>query len=545
MNVVKKINENNKTIIHLKYYGNEDWATSYFIQSLFDFEDLIKNHFKSKTKIIVNSLDDYIDALFILNVHKYDSTLVKSEYKDKLEKILYFFSNITLEKRSMSMFLKSDYQNILKREYEELYIKHDVIDITISLLLEYHSKSDEIIKYLIKEFPTKIMYNFSAFKKIFNSNLIYYELILEDTELEKYFLTHVESYYEIFFALKEKNFELYNKKIKLVVDLMRDKCLNKEINEVIQYYHFYEKFIGFLKKLNDPFYNILKPSLEDERKKLDQYILSNGTKFEYEINISEFMNVLKDESLNYNLRILRLTHMQPDDSKAPMSYIKNTYENHERELTDDISTSSEPTDDIFTVSFKRSLDILMQHYIFFINKIVFNKDEIKRFILLQFNNWLAYLKFNDISYNENEVLFDFNMLLQFLCEMVEQNNLKNSDLVKQCMYKVQTCLCGLIEKMMRTIYLKQNLGSKFINENAITLSNSIKDLSTIFDDIDLDFLEYIFLPRNGVGKNIRNIFAHYKEEIYENLSYENINISLFCLMLINNHLLLKRVKKDE
>lgn len=49
------------------------------------------------------------------------------------------------------------------------------------------------------------------------------------------------------------------------------------------------------------------------------------------------------------------------------------------------------------------------------------------------------------------------------------------------------------------------------------------------------------LSHKGIGKNLRNDFAHYNEKIYDKLTYDTVLESLYFLILVSNSLLIKKI----
>ncbi|MFI3261133.1 MAG: hypothetical protein R3Y13_05435 [bacterium] len=125
----------------------------------------------------------------------------------------------------------------------------------------------------------------------------------------------------------------------------------------------------------------------------------------------------------------------------------------------------------------------------------------------------------------------------------KQNN--NKSLVKINSYYCINNLCGIIEKILRCIYIDSKIGVEYINEDSITLGTYVKSLDSMFEKIDLNFIEYCMLHRGGVGENIRNIVSHYKDDIYGVVNGYNVDKLLFVLILIINNISNKNFQKEK
>ena len=75
-------------------------------------------------------------------------------------------------------------------------------------------------------------------------------------------------------------------------------------------------------------------------------------------------------------------------------------------------------------------------------------------------------------------------------------------------YSIGSQLNGIIEKILRNIYYDKTKENKYVNSKNATLHNLIssKEVIDVLAQNNCDCLDYYLLNRNGVGKNLRNIF---------------------------------------
>lgn len=118
MNIVELLKKKESSVT-LLYYGKDDMASGFQIKTLVDNNDDINMYYKDK-KLKVESLDDYIDYIFIdtFSQLKEIIPMVRDDLKKNVSIIIDSIINIKEEykKSDINRYIKSNYKIILSRD---------------------------------------------------------------------------------------------------------------------------------------------------------------------------------------------------------------------------------------------------------------------------------------------------------------------------------------------------------------------------------------------------------------------------------------------
>lgn len=546
-NIVKKLKDRNITS-QIKYYGLNDMATGFEIKNIVENYDLYIELIDG-IKQNINSVNDYINYLYIKCLSKYRETLpiVREDLKSKVESIIVKAEQLFVEYKEadLAKYIAKNYKKILADEFEELYIKHDVIDYTIELMYKYCNKDNDAIEYIIKNYSYKVYDNFNSFKKIFDESpdLYYYDLLLNEEMLKKDSSFRLDEIMVVLKHLKEKNGTKYNEKINILIDMFRNETFNATDDDVMKKYFRLRDFIKLLEELKHPKCYEFKKEFKNQTAIKDEYILKKGQEHSFTIDINPIIEILKNEKLEWYIKSLALTHTQSGKSK--ISVFEILMKNSGKKGIIDYVTSNINTDSTFTYSLINSLSITLLYGKYALNYMLSNEtmlNNLLAYIIMGINN---YFKDDSIYFNKEKVELDINMLYDGLIELKVAYKSKNDIKIKRIIYGLEVQLCGIIEKTLRTVYREINKEQEFIPFDSISLNSLLKQesLNKKLGMGNCQCIQYLLSRRDGnIGKNTRNNFTHYNDDIYSELNIDTILEALYILLIISNTLLC--IKKD-
>lgn len=549
MNIIKLLNEHGITCT-IMYYGLNDMATGFEVKNVLENSQIIDSYLK-KIKCTISNLDEYIDYLYLKCMAKYDEVIpiVKEDSRDAFSKqianIKKIYSKYT--QKDLALFVKENYQKILNNKFGGLNIKHDVIDYTIEFIIKYCSKEKEIIKYVISNFSYKVYDNFDSFKKLFNNsdNLEYYDLLLTKELMKENFDYRLYEIANVLAALKLKDLNKYDDKVNILVDFVKSENFNTSIDKVMTTYTRIENMKKVLANLEHKSFYEFEKELNIQQKILDEYLKKYGQCTEYTINIKPIVELYEDKSKKWYQKSLIFTHTRDKEAKNGLiSNLDYIIKYGEKSQLADLVSSNIPTDDKFTFSVTSNISLLMLKEKYLINYMIEDDNRLNDLISYIFLGVNNYFKKDSLYYNSKYFELDLNMLFNALKEFKQASKDKAELKMKWHVYSIGSQLNGIIEKILRNIYYDKTKENKYINSKNATLHNLIssKEVMEVLGQNNCDCLDYYLLNRNGVGENLRNIFAHYNEKMYDKLIYDTILELLYLLLLVSNALLASTIK---
>lgn len=545
MHIIKVLKDNN-VISVIRYYGINDMATGFEVKNILENRELINNYLKT-IKFTISNLDEYIDYLYLRCIVNYEEIIpyvredIRDEFSDQIIKMKRIYSKYS--EKDLALFVKNNYKKILSDEYKGLYIKHDIIDYTIEFLLKYCSNENEIIKYIITNFSYKVYDNFDSFKKIFNNseNLEYYDLLLTKELLVEdmtYRLTEIKN---VLVTLKQQDIKKYNEKVDILIDIIKTENFNTSIDKVMDTYTIVENMKNVLADLQHKRYYEFERELKKQEEILNEYLKKYGNSTKFEISIKPVVDVYEDDSKEWYQKSLIITHSR--DKKVKSKLISNldyTIKYCEKSQIMDLASTNIPSNDKFTYSVINNLSILMMQGKYSIHYMLRDDNRLNDLLSYVFAGINTYFEENSLYYHAEHFELDLNMLFNALNELKKASSDKDDIKTKWLVYSIETQLCGIIEKILRNVFYDKIKENKYVNSKSATLSNllSSSELIDVIGKNNCDCIQYYLLDCNGIGKNLRNIFSHYNDMIYDKLIYDTILETLYLLLVISNTLLL-------
>lgn len=545
MNIIKLLKDNNVTSV-IRYYGINDMATGFEVKNILENRDLINNYLK-KIKFTISTLDEYIDYLYLRCIVNYEEIIpyvredVRDEFSNQIFKMKKVYSKY--REKDLALFVKKNYKEILSEEYEGLYIKSDVIDYTIEFLLKYCSQEDEIIKYIITNYSYKVYDNFDSFKKLFNNsrNLEYYDLILTKELLKKNMTYRLTKIKNVLVTLKQRDIKKYNEKVDILVDIVKTENFNTSVDNVMTTFTQVGNMKKVLAELQHKSYYEFEKELKKQEEILDEYLKKYGHSTKFEISIKPVVDIYEDESKEWYQKSLIITHSRDKKDKSKLiSNLDYTIKYCEKSQIMDVVSTNIHADKKFTYSVINNLSISMMQGKYSIDYMLHDDNRLNDLLSYIFAGINIYFGENSLYYNAMQFELDLNMLFNALNEFKKASSDKDEIKTKWLVYSIETQLCGIIEKTLRNIFYDKAKENKYVNSKFATLGNLITsdEVIDVIGKNNCDCIEYYLLDRNGVGKNLRNIFSHYDDMIYDKLIYDIILESLYLLLVISNTLLL-------
>ena len=549
MNIVKILKEAGATT-KIKYYGLDDMATGFGVKNLIENKTVIFDYFDKKD-FSIHSIDDYVDYLYLKSMSQYIEVVpividdVKDEFESIIKKINMYFSKY--QEKDLSIFIQQNYKIIFGEEFKDLYIKYDVIDYTIEYIVKYCSKNSDCIECIIKNFSYKIYDRFDLFKKIFNAkeDYSYYKLLLSEKILTNNIVYRLEKIKTVLDVLNKVNKQLYNRKLNVLIKIMKENNFNTNEENVMKTYNEVKKMKEMLKQLKHKEYYSFENELKKQEEILDLYLQKNGKSTKFEISIKPVVDMYESNSSDWYSKSLIITHsLDKKNKKKFVSNLEYTIKYCARSVMDHIGMTNIDSDELFTFSVINNISICMLQGKQAINYMVSDDSRLHDMLSYIYTGINNYFGENSLYYNRKNFEFDLDLLYNATRDFKDASK-NNDDLkMKWTIYGIENLLCGIIEKILRNVYYELTKEEKMLSFSDVVLHSLVTEpgLIKIFGKYNCACLEYYLLSRQGIGKNHRNIFAHYDDAIYDNLTYDNILEEYYLLLLISNTLFLRKLK---
>ena len=549
MNIVRLLKDN-RVVTKIRFYDINDMTTEYAVKNLMENKDLINEYFK-KNEFKVTTIDEYIDYLYLRCMAQYEAIIpsikeeIREEFCNQIAEIKDFFSKY--QNRDLVLFLKDNYEQIFSEEYKGLFVKYDVIDYTIELLMRFYSKEEQIIKYIITNFSYKVYDNFDSFIKVFNNkeNLIYYDILMSEELLKNDMTYRLNEIKKVLAILKKQSIDKYNEKIEIVLNLVKNENFNTNEAKVMYTYHVIKNMKKILAELEHKSFYEFEEELRKQEDILEKHLEKNGHSTKFEISIKPVVEIYEDEAKEWYQKSLIITHSLDKKNKPQLiTNLEYSMKYFERSIIADLASTNHETNDIFTYSVINNLSISMMEGKYAINYMLLDDKRLNDLLSYIFAGVNKYFGYDSLYYNSEKFELDLNMLFNAILEFKSASNIKDDIKIKWLIYCIETQVCGIMEKILRNVFYEKTKEDKYINAKNATLGSLLasKEIVEVIGKNNCKCLEYYLLNCDGVGKNSRNDFSHYSDELYDKLIYDTILESLYLLLMISNILFIKSSK---
>lgn len=546
-NIVASLKERNITS-QIRYYGLNDMATGFEIKNIVGNYDLY-NELIDAVNIKINNIDNYINYLYLRCLMNYKEVIpfVRDDAKDKVENIVKKAAECfkKYKESDLAKFITKNYKKILSSKFEGLYIEHDIIDFTIELMCKYCNEDSKAMEYIINNYSYQVYDNFDSFKKIFDESneLYYYDLLLEEEIIKKNLSFRLNDITKVLKCLRDKNEEKYNKKMDFLIEIFKKESFNANINDIMNKYFNLRDFTSQLEELKHPKCYEFKKELERQKKIEEEYLKKNGSKHSFTIDIKPIIDILENDKLEWYIKSLSLTHTQKGKNK--ISVFEDLMLKAGKKGILDYVTSDMKTDDTFTYHTINTLSVTLLYGKYALNYMTAKDPMLNDLLGYIIMGIYSYFKNDSIYFDKEKFELDMNMIYDGFIELNGAYKIQNETRVKRILYGLEVQLCGIIEKILRAVYMKVNSEQEFIPFDSLSL-NTLLNQESLNEEIgkgNCQCIQYLISKRNkNISKNIRNDFCHYNDNIYQKLNIDTILETLYVLLVISNTLLC--IKED-
>ncbi len=542
MNILEFLKEHNVSI-NLKYFGPDDMSTGMEVKILIENEKIIRDYYN---KIIntINTLDDYINYLYIFNIVKFKEIipLVKDDLRLNFQELINYIEEVftKYQEKDLVLFISNNYRLILMNEYEGLYIKHEVLDYTLQFIFKYNLKNEELIEFLITNFSYKILDQFDQFKKIINNslNLYLYDLLLSEESLKANMAYRLERIENVLISLKKRDESKYIEKLSLLLKIVKEKSFDPSIEDVIRTYNEVKEFKNLLERLGEIESYVFGEELKKQDKLLSEYLKTNGQSTSFEISIKPVVETYEDKTKSWHVKSITFTHSRYEKTKSLISNLEYAVRYLEKSQLLDLVSTTVTTDNLFTMSTINNLSIIMMQGKYSIHYMLSDDIRFNDLMVYIFGGINSYFNDQSLFYNSDHFELDINLISIGLKELKISSKENNELKKKYFIYSLENLLCGVIEKTLRNLYFESSKEEKYTNILSISLNFLLKssEVIEVIGEYNANCIEYYLLNRHGVGQNTRNDFAHYNDNIYDKLTYDKILEVLYLLLMLSNTL---------
>lgn len=552
MNIVELLKEKESTVT-LLYYGKNDMASGFQVKTLVDNFDDINNYYSSNM-LEVNTLDDYIDYIFI-DTFSHLKEIVPMVRDDLKKSVSTAIDNIIAvkggyKKRDINKYIKNNYEIILSREELKQYElrAYEIIEYSLNYIksnFQYFKESVELYKYIVENYAYKIFYNFDDYRDIFMKYPELNEILFSKQILEGQMATKISDLKDALKMIKKKNNKLFEGSIEIISNMIKNRSFNTDVEKVMYTYNDIKEAMKLFDALGA---NALYDEFNEELKKqdiiLNEYIVKNGHHSKFEISINDFIKVFEDKKLSWEIKSLMITHTRKNSKMY--SRIQSAIEsNVKSQLMDRIASTNMDVNDYFNYSVQNHLSITMMLGKLMINYMLSDDARFKELINYMFAGVVNYIEKNNIEIPNIDD--DFNMLNYALKNLLIESQKEEIDklVCEYWSYNVLHLSIGIIEKILREICYKFIIVNKYIPYKNLTIDNilSLPETEKFLGQANIRTFRYYLTSYNTVGKNLRNDICHYNNNIKEICTYENVLEVIYILLTISNELLLKIIEK--
>ncbi len=546
MNIINFL-EKQKASASLIYYGKEDLASGYQIKILVDHEQEINKYYNEK-KFDINNVDDYIDFLFIDMCSKLSEMIsyVRDDIKEKFGAEVKYLTDIRKQYKDsdMNKYIRNNYNIILNIDELKKYELrgYEIVDITLNYIkdnFKVFKENKNMYEYIVEKYAYKIFYGFNEYKNIFDKYPELYNTLFSKDILQGQMYTKISHLEDALRVIKKQNAILYNDTINLILDIVKERAFNTNIERVMYTFNIIKATRKLFEKIGEKLYSEVYGEEKKQEIILDEYIQKNGHKSSFEINIKDFVSIYENKDINWEIKSLMITHgMHNKKMKSRFDSILS--KKREKNLIDLVSTNI-PTNEYFTYSVQNELSIMMMFGKLMIRYMLSEEDRFDELMNYLFAGVANYTEMFDIDIPNIED--DFNMISFTLKNLVNENKTKEPDklIIRLWNYNAIHLIVGVLEKIIRELYYEKIQVKKYVPKSKLTLESIFMDeeIDDILGQANKKAFQYFLTSDNFVGNNLRNDICHYNNNMHEICTLDNTLTVIYLLLTLTNELLLK------
>lgn len=552
MNIIKFLEKQNASA-SLTYYGKEDLISNYQIKILVDYEQLINEHYNQKSYVI-NDVDDYVDFLFVDMCSNLSEMVldVRDDIKEKIGAEVKYLTNIRKQYKDSdrNKYIKNNFNIILDIDELNKYelIGHEIVDITLNYIkdnFKVFKDNKNMYEYIVEKYAYKIFYNFNEYRNIFDKYPELYNTLFSKDILQGQMYTKISHLEDALKVIKKQNTILYNDTINLILDIVKERAFNTNIERVMYTFNIIKATRKLFEKIGEKLYSEVYTEEKKQEIILDEYIQKNGHKSSFEINIKDFVSVYENKDINWEIKSLMITHGM-DNKKMRSRFDSILSKKREKNLIDFVSTNI-PTNEYFTYSVQNELSIMMMFGKLMIRYMLSEDDRFDELMNYLFAGVANYTEMFNIDIPNIED--DFNMISFTLKNLVNENKRKEPDelIIRLWNYNAIHLIVGVLEKIIRELYYEKIQVKKYVPKSKLTLESIFMDeeIDDILGQANKKAFQYFLTSDNFVGNNLRNDICHYNNNIHEICALDNTLTVIYLLLTLTNELLMKVIKMNK
>jgi len=556
MSIIDLVRKENMSI-GLKYYGPNDLATGINVGYLLETSSKIYDYYKDKI-IAFESFDNFLDYLYLDHISKYEEiqNIIVSNRQDEFKDLVSFAKDKLdeIDNRELISFLNMSYLEIFENECDHYSL--DICEKMVLLIAKFYGGvSDEVKIYAINNKSYIIYDNLDLFYSKFTHDTSKLKLLLSEENITK----DIEYRFGEITALiirinQSKNEELKsiaNSSTAIIIKHIQEKYFASSVDKVMETNFRVKSAFDFLSALQNPEAYIFQEEIKNQEVILDQYLMEFRKKFNISIDFGPVIKMFEDPTVSWSRKAILLTHTRIDGKTEWISFFENAVQNFKRSIFIDLVPSNIKTNEYFLESNLINIELSVQSYSQMILYHILDNDR-KEILFNYFNSGIMFFS-EKIGISPNIFSEDIDLLSQYI-DRIYLNEIHKTDLeIRTDIYGLCMYLCGMIEKLLRTVYINLQRETIYIPSQMITLGtlldyDSNKTLVDVLGFDQMRCLRYYLLVDKGdnrVGRNIRNDLAHLSESMKISLNRNTpIQLLLFLNSVINSLVLYYINKAD-
>lgn len=501
----------------LKYYGMNDLATGIELKILITHCDEIKKHFKDKSNFEIICLDDFVDYLFLKKI--IDTSEVLTYFKEEKDKEV--FSDLNeVAKLKFDMIQTGDVIRFINCNIKEIFETeekyYELITATLAVCEKYQNGiNDEVFSFLISEHLPLILQKYNEFHKRIEktenlAKLIFSKAVIKanvDNQLNN-ILNVVESLHK----RKKDMFSLTDEAVDTIIDYGEGLVERLDKNTAIYIERKIKLIYKFLKSIEHVKANVFKNHAQKLDDLIDEYVFEHGQKFEHEVKIEKFQEIIKTD-FPWITKLIQLTHARKSGSKILLRSILDMAPSKKFNLVDKCAHNIN-TNEYFTWTHQNNLNTLLGIGGIAIDLIVADKEVLRESL----SGYLDCVQIIcdkigvDKKPLEEDIKNLFNMVEESWSSIVRMDAVAGRPLV----YGLSMYICVLIEKILREVYFNVKKHQIYIPRKVGTLGQLLDDKNDLFPGLlgidTVKSLRYFLCSDDGeVGCDYRNKLAHWND----------------------------------
>lgn len=523
-NILSYMKDNDYNI-HIKYYGVNDFGTEHDLKSIIKGKDLLKSYYNKERTEEEFNFDSYVDYLVLEKIIKMEEIIpiiTNEDNQNTMENLIEDLKPIyhEVDKGKQIKFINLNIEDIFLKYKDYFHIR----EVTLEKIIEFQGGiKKEVLFYLIQNHYYMVIDNYECLQKTIEKNADIAKMFFSKDILRNNITYRLEDICEIVISVNRREKKDLQEYLQNAIDVImgygNEIVGNLDIRNIMINHDKVKVIYNFAQKLKLLEANEYERYMEMADKLLNQHLEKHGSKIELgasfghdtKIIVDEMIRNLKSEGPWYT-KLISLTHSKKGDKID--SSLNQQLGREELSIMDFVSTNKE-TDDYFTLSYRESLELLVNLHSIIIFNIFKDKEALGNL------HSAFYLAFNYIadnfSYDNKEILHDLGLLFTMIEKLFVESEVFDDYDIQSQSYSLSMFICSLTEKFMRITY-------KYIKENEEYVSNqwgtmgdylnpNNEVMNKVLGEVQIRHLQFYFLRTSDskIGFNYRNKLAHWNK----------------------------------